>query len=160
MKKFCPSYGFFSPLYYSPAMPSRPWKPDLHEYVFLVDGLRVNDPNNTFLVRDIATNSNIFLIKGGLASLHRVNQVPHGSVTRQWYESPGLGMTRRRTIYTPPEYDTSGEEYPVLYLLHGAGGDEETWIGIGKTDFLYNNVQFREKLNNMGMHHIYRESEG
>ncbi len=100
-------------------------EPELYSYTFLVDGVRVNDPNNAFLSRDISTNTNIFLIDGPPADLYKVNDVAHGSVVRRWYNSPGLEMKRRITIYTPPGYESSDELYPVLYLLHGAGGDEE-----------------------------------
>jgi len=107
-------------------------EPELYGYAFLVDGLLVNDPNNAFLSRDIALNTNIFLVEGAQADLYKVNLVPHGSVTRRWYDSPGNQMMRRITIYTPPGYENSRKKYPVLYLLHGAGGDEEAWIEQGR----------------------------
>ena len=115
-------------------------EPELYGYAFLVDGLRVNDPNNAFLSRDIATQTNVFIVPGGQANLYRVNEVPHGSVTRRWYESPGLDMDRRITIYTPPGYERSGKNYPVLYLLHGAGGDEEAWIELGRAAQILDNL--------------------
>ena len=77
-------------------------EPELYSYAFLVDGLRINDPNNAFLSRDISTNTNIFIIDGPPADLYRVNNVAHGTVSRRWYDSPGLEMERRITIYTPP----------------------------------------------------------
>ena len=113
---------------------------ELYSYVFLVDGLRVNDPNNAFISRDVATNSNIFLVGEGQADLYRVQDVPHGTVTRRWYESPGLGMDRRLTVYTPPGYENSKQTYPVLYLLHGAGGDEEAWMELGRASQILDNL--------------------
>lgn len=107
-------------------------EPEFYSYAFEVDGLRVNDPGNAFLSRDISTNTNIFIIEGGQAELYKVNAVAHGSVVRCWYESPGLDMNRRICIYTPPGYENSMEKYPVLYLLHGAGGDEEAWMELGR----------------------------
>jgi len=115
-------------------------EPELYGYAYLVDGLRVSDPNNAFLTRDIATNTNIFLIGGEQSELYQVNQVPHGSVTRRWYDSPGNEMVRRITIYTPPEYESSTESYPVLYLLHGAGGDEEAWMELGRASQIMDNL--------------------
>lgn len=114
--------------------------PELYSYAFLVDGVRVNDPNNAYLSRDISTNTNIFLIEGPPADLYKVNDVPHGSVVRRWYNSPGLEMNRRITIYTPPGYESSQEQYPVLYLLHGAGGDEEAWMELGRTSQILDNL--------------------
>ena len=43
-----------------------------------------------------------------------------------------LNLKRRVYVYTPPGYETSGEKYPVLYLLHGAGGDEDAWTSMGR----------------------------
>lgn len=124
-------------------------EPELYGYVFLVDGLRVNDPNNVFLSRDIATNTNIFIMGEGQTDLYRVNEVPHGSVTRRWYDSPGNNMTRRITIYTPPGYETSSERYPVLYLLHGAGGDEEAWVELGRATQILDNLIAQGKVEPM-----------
>jgi len=124
-------------------------EPELYGYAFLVDGLRVNDPNNAFLSRDIATNTNIFLVEGEQSGLYKVNDVPHGAVTRRWYNSPGLGMDRRITIYTPPGYESSKKKYPVLYLLHGAGGDEEAWIELGRATQILDNLIARGKAKPM-----------
>jgi enterochelin esterase family protein len=124
-------------------------KPDLYGYAFLVDGLRTNDPNNAFLTRDIATNTNIFLLGGGQADLYKVNEVPHGSVTRRWYDSPGNNMKRRITIYTPPGYENSRKKYPVLYLLHGAGGDEEAWMDLGRASQILDNLIAQGKATPM-----------
>lgn len=97
-----------------------PLKPELYSYTLLVDGLKINDPSNVHMIRDVASVTNVFIIKGGRADLYSVNKVPHGSIHRMWYNSPQLGMDRRLTIYTPAGYETSGKRYPVFYLLHGA----------------------------------------
>jgi enterochelin esterase-like enzyme len=115
-------------------------EPELYGYAFVIDGVRINDPNNAFVSRDVSTNTNILLIGGGHADLYKVNDVPHGSVTRRWYDSPGLQMKRRITIYTPPGYEKSAGSYPVLYLLHGAGGDEEAWIELGRAAQIMDNL--------------------
>ena len=115
-------------------------EPELYGYAFILDGVRTNDPNNVFVSRDIASNTNILLIPGAQADLYRVGDVAHGSVTRRWYDSPGLEMNRRMTIYTPPGYEISAESYPVLYLLHGAGGDEEAWIELGRLAQIMDNL--------------------
>lgn len=115
-------------------------EPELYGYSLTIDGVRTLDPNNPFASRDIATLTNLFIIGGGQADLYKVNDVPHGSVTRRWYDSPGNGMERRITIYTPPGYETSVESFPVLYLLHGAGGDEEAWISLGRAAQIMDNL--------------------
>lgn len=124
-------------------------EPDLYGYAFIVDGLRTNDPNNAFLTRDIATNTNIFLLGGGQADLYKVNEVSHGSVTRRWYDSPGNNMKRRITVYTPPGYENSRKKYPVLYLLHGAGGDEEAWMELGRASQILDNLIAQGKATPM-----------
>ena len=119
---------------------TQPLDPELYSYTFLIDGFRTVDPNNAFIVRDIASLMNIFIIGGGKGDLYSVNDVPHGTVTRRWYDSPRLGRDRRMTIYTPPGYENSETRYPVLYLLHGAGGDEEAWITLGRTAQILDNL--------------------
>jgi len=123
--------------------------PELYSYSFTVDGLRSIDPNNPFLNRDVATVTNIFIVGGPQADLYKVNDIPHGSVTRRWYDSPGLGINRRLTIYTPPGYESSKANYPVLYLLHGAGGDEEAWIALGRTAQIMDNLIAQGKVKPM-----------
>lgn len=123
--------------------------PELYSYSFTVDGLRSIDPNNPFLNRDVATVTNIFIVGGSQADYYKVNDIPHGSVTRRWYDSPGLGMDRRVTIYTPPGYENSKANYPVLYLLHGAGGDEEAWIALGRTAQIMDNLIAQGKAKPM-----------
>ena len=123
--------------------------PELYSYSFTVDGLRSIDPNNPFLNRDVATVTNIFIVGGPQADFYKVNDIPHGSVTRRWYDSPGLGIDRRLTIYTPPGYESSKANYPVLYLLHGAGGDEEAWIALGRTAQIMDNLIAQGKAKPM-----------
>ena len=91
-------------------------QPELYSYSFIVDGITTTDPNNPFLVRDVASVTNIFIIGGGQADLYKVKDIPHGTVAKRWYDSPGLGMDRRITIYTPAGYESGNEKYPVLYL--------------------------------------------
>jgi len=88
----------------------------------------------------VATVTSVFIIGGGRVDLYKVNAVPHGSVTRCWYQSPSLGLTRRMTVYTPPGYEAGKTQYPVLYLLHGMGGDEEAWIALGRTAQILDNL--------------------
>jgi len=119
---------------------SQTLSPELYNYSFIIDGFTTTDPNNSFLIRDVASVTNIFIIGGGQAEYYKTNNIPHGTVSRLWYDSPGLGMDRRITIYTPPGYESSSEKYPVLYLLHGAGGDEEAWISLGRTAQIMDNL--------------------
>lgn len=53
------------------------------------------------------------------------------------------------TVYTPAGYETSGKRYPVLYLLHGMGGDEEAWISLGRTAQILDNLIAQGKAKPM-----------
>lgn len=130
--------------YTTDVMPS-----NLYTYYFMVDSVRTNDPANVHMVRDVASMFDMFLVEGGQGDYYKVNDVPHGTVARRWYDSPGNDMHRRMTVYTPPGYETSGERYPVLYLLHGMGGDEEAWITLGRTAQILDNLIARGEAEPM-----------
>lgn len=115
--------------------------PELYSYLFIVDGLGITDPANPFLIRDVAMVSNIFIVGGGQADLYRIHTVPHGTVAFRWYKSPELGLERRLTVYTPPGYEANPKvTYPVLYLMHGAGGDEKAWLELGRATQILDNL--------------------
>ena len=117
--------------------------PEMYSYTFNIDGMMgVKDPANIYVNRDIVSFSNIFIIsdeKGDKGDLYKVNEVPHGNLSKVWYNSPTLKMQRRMTIYTPAGYDKGGK-YPVLYLLHGAGGDENAWSELGRAAQILDNL--------------------
>lgn len=127
-----------------------PLKPELYSYTFLVDGLKINDPSNVYMIRDVASVTNVFIIGGDeRIDLYKVNKVPHGTVSKVWYNSPTLGMDRRLTVYTPDGYETSGKRYPVFYLLHGMGGDENAWSELGRTAQILDNLIAQGKAKPM-----------
>ncbi len=128
---------------------SQPLESDLFSYSMIVDGLKTTDPNNVYLIRDVASVFNVFIVGGGKGDLYSVNKVPHGTVARRWYNSEGNNMMRRLTIYTPPGYEESKDKYPVLYLLHGMGGDEEAWIALGRTAQILDNLIAQGKAKPM-----------
>ena len=114
--------------------------PEIYTYNFVVDGVAVNDPQNVLVQRDGTRYLPMLLVPGertenyGEATLH-------GTVSHPWYDSKILGMSRRLTVYTPYGYEANPKKkYPVLYLLHGAGGDEEAWISMGRTAQILDNL--------------------
>lgn len=123
--------------------------PELYNYAFIIDGFKTTDPANPFLIRDVASVMNIFIVPGEQADLYRVQDVPHGTVASRWYDSEGLGMDRKISIYTPPGYEQETKKYPVLYLLHGAGGDEEAWLTLGRTSQIMDNLIAQGKAEPM-----------
>ncbi len=119
---------------------SAPLQPELYMYNILVDGVKVTDPLNVYAIRDVSSTFSIFMVKGGVDGLYQVQNVPHGTVSKTWYKSPTANMTRRLTIYTPAGYEQSKEKYPVLYLLHGMGGDENAWSELGRATQIMDNL--------------------
>ncbi|MBQ5830397.1 MAG: esterase family protein, partial [Alistipes sp.] len=66
-----------------------------------------------------------------------------GNLTKVWYDSPSLGLNRRMYVYTPYGYDdpkNAKTKYPVLYLLHGGGGDEDAWSNMGRACQIMDNL--------------------
>lgn len=65
--------------------------------------------------------------------------IPHGKLEMVEYDSKSVGANRKMNVYTPPGYSTD-RKYPVLYLLHGIGGDETEWERFAKPDQLMDNL--------------------
>jgi len=76
----------------------------------------------------------------------QVRSVPHGTVQPVAYKSTALGADRRMLVYTPPDYEKSSARYPVLYLLHGAGSDENSWTERGRAHLILDNLIADGKL--------------
>ncbi len=125
--------------------------PELYSYNLIVDGVKIVDPGSVYITRDITSETNIFIIsdqKGDKGDLYAVNEVSHGDVHKVWYPSPTLKMQRRMTVYTPAGYD-QGKDYPVMYLLHGAGGDEDAWTTLGRASQILDNLIAAGKVKPM-----------
>lgn len=113
---------------------------ELYNYEYIVDGMPVNDPANAYIQRDVNNLMNYFIVPGERTQNYVVKDVPHGSVSRIWYHSDVLGKDRRMTVYTPAGYEEGSKRYPVLYLLHGMGGDEEAWMCTGRASQILDNL--------------------
>ncbi|MEN5433489.1 alpha/beta hydrolase-fold protein [Sphingobacterium faecium] len=124
-------------------------KADIYTYSFIVDGVKATDPNNAYQVRDVSSVMSMFIVNGPESSNYTVQNVPHGTVAKRWYTSRGLKEDRRLTVYTPPGYAASKEKYPVLYLLHGMGGDEEAWMTLGRASQILDNLIAQGKAKPM-----------
>ena len=116
-------------------------EPEIYTYNFVVDGVNVNDPQNVLVQRDGTRYLPMLLVPGERTENYGESKSQHGTVSHPWYESKILGMNRRLTVYTPYGYEANPKKkYPVLYLLHGAGGDEEAWISMGRTAQILDNL--------------------
>lgn len=122
---------------------TKPLTSDLYTYRFVIDDEHaITDPGNKAVARDVADTVSYFCIKGWPGSYYMDNDVPHGTMQRLWYPSSLKGMKQRRlTVYLPPGYDSdTARTYPVLYLLHGSGGDEEAWPALGRLAQIMDNM--------------------
>ena len=115
-------------------------EPEIYTYSFVADGVSLNDPQNVMMQRDGSRYLSMLLVDGERTANYRTaNQ--RGTVSHPWYDSKLLGINRRLTVYTPYGYETNKKtKYPVLYLLHGAGGDEEAWTSMGRTAEILDNL--------------------
>lgn len=73
------------------------------------------------------------------------SDIPHGNIDTITYKSKTVKTNRRALIYTPPGY-TKDKKYPVLYLLHGIGGDEKEWFNGGQPHVIFDNLYAEKKL--------------
>jgi len=74
--------------------------------------------------------------------------IPHGKIDSISYPSKTVGVIRKSLIYTPPGYDKK-KKYPVLYLLHGIGGDEKEWLNGGHPEIILDNLYAQGKVEPM-----------
>ena len=121
--------------YRSEVLPS-----ELYYYWFNVDGIdHVNDPANSYVMRDVGSQMNYFIVPGGRGDLYAAQEVAHGTMAKVWAKVED-GRERRMTVYTPAGYEEGKGRYPVLYLLHGMGGDEDAWSATGRVAEIMDNL--------------------
>lgn len=116
-----------------------PLPSELYSYSFTVDGVtNVCDPSNAYAMRDVGRQMSYFIVAGERGDLYRAQAVAHGTVSRMWMTTDE--GSRRMTIYTPAGYEDGDSCYPTLYLLHGMGGDEESWLATGRVAEIMDNL--------------------
>ncbi len=140
-----------------------PIAPEIYAYSYIVDNQKMLDPLNMFVWRNISDLYNIFIVEGERTANYLIQDVPHGTVSAVWYQSPsietstnttlsyngGKGMYRRMMVYTPAGYQAGRKKYPVLYLLHGMGGDETAWLDFGRAAQIMDNLIAKGKAKPM-----------
>jgi enterochelin esterase-like enzyme len=124
-------------------------QPELWAYTFSVNGVRTLDPRNYNVVRDGVGFMNTVLVPGDASAVFQARAVPHGTMTTQWFQSAEMKAARRMFVYTPPGYEDGTAKYPVLYLLHGSGGDEEAWPTMGIANVIMDNLLAAGKIKRM-----------
>ena len=120
-----------------------------HYYSIVVDGATVADPATRTFFGSGWDNSGVEIPPAD-ADFYAAKDVPHGQVSQRWYYSKVTGKWRRCYVYTPPDYETSARSrYPVLYLLHGWGENEQGWHTQGHVDFIMDNLIAAKKARPM-----------
>ena len=109
-------------------------------YRFNIDGVVSIDPINPFTRRDVGNVFSIFYVGGGAADEYQVKDVAHGQVRTVWYHSNAGQADRRMNVYLPAGYGKTDKKYPVFYLLHGSGGDENAWLELGNISRIMDNL--------------------
>ena len=124
-----------------------PIEPDMYEYHFTVDGVDNLDQRNPEVKYNSRPNliESVLEVPGASTMFYDVKPVPHGTVDIKYYQSKATGGARRVFIYTPPNYEKSTAKLPVLYLLHGADGDETVWTEFGKANLILDNLIAEKK---------------
>lgn len=119
---------------------SEPLASELYCYRFSIDGMAdIVDPASTYVMRDVGSLMSYFIIAGERGDRYAAQGVKHGSLSRVWAKMND-GRERRMVVYTPAGYECGKGKYPVLYLLHGMGGDEEAWVATGRVVEIMDNL--------------------
>lgn len=119
-----------------------------HYYSLLVDGVAVADPSSkTFYGMGRMASGIEVPFTGG--DYYAIRDVEHGELRIKKYFSKVTRTWRQCYVYVPEGYEKSGQEYPVLYLLHGGGEDETGWANQGKIDLILDNLIADKKAKPM-----------
>jgi enterochelin esterase-like enzyme len=117
-----------------------PVRPDIYPYSFIVDGVTVMDPANEDYFPNERFKASLVDVPGFTPTIHAMRDVPHGSVTYEYYPSV-QNTTGSLVVYTPPGYDKEqAKKYTVFYLISGTTDTEETWFKVGRTNFILDNL--------------------
>lgn len=117
-----------------------PLNPAIYSYTFRVNSVSVLDPLNPMIQLGERSSSSMFEVPADQPAPYDFQNVPHGTVHVNYYDSKSLDVPRRVDVYTPPGYEAGKGTYPVLYLLHGSGDTEAGWTAIGRANLILDNL--------------------
>jgi enterochelin esterase-like enzyme len=123
-----------------------PLSPDLYEYSFLVDGLRMSDPGTGSPKPQRHIDASLILVPGGFTD---TRNVPHGDLILVTYHSSALNSERAMYVWTPPDYNPTGKPLPTLYLYHGYGDTVASWVTQGRAPQILDNLYAESKIQPM-----------
>jgi len=109
-----------------------------YRYNFNIDGVATIDPRNPAISE---SNNNVWsMVYVPGSDRFDTKPVARGAVAEVTYQSTALGKYRRMHVYTPPGYELGSGRYPVFYLLHGAGDNDDSWTSVGRAGFILDNL--------------------
>ncbi len=121
-------------------------EPGLKQLIFYVDGVRIINPLAP-IGYGWGYGINYIEVPDPEQDYLLIKDVPHGTVSREYFFSKITGEWECCYVYTPPKYrDDLDTKYPVLYLQHGGGENETCWIDLGKTNFSMDNLLAEGKI--------------
>jgi enterochelin esterase family protein len=125
-----------------------PVAPEVYEYEFTIDGMTFHDPRNPAVKTNQGPSvvSSLVTVRGDEPFFFDVRPVPHGTVEIRTYDSNVTGRSRQVYVYTPPGYDDGSAPLPVLYLLHGADGEDRSWTMLGRAHTILDNLYAAGRL--------------
>lgn len=118
-----------------------PISPGIYQYTFLVNGIPMPDMANPMIKAGTSLYGSMLEIRGEEPLFDQPQAVPHGDIHIVEYTSTSLQRSRTMYIYVPAEYHSKPtESYPVLYLRHGGGDNESSWIKDGRAGVILDNL--------------------
>lgn len=120
-------------------------KDGAYRYAFTVDGNTVFDPKN----QGVAEKRPVALIQREGSTFFDMKDVPHGAISQVFYKSSTMKTTQRMHVWTPAGYNSSSQPLPVFYLIHGGGDNDASWPGVGRANFILDNLLAEGKIKPM-----------
>jgi len=126
-----------------------PAQPGLHNYFVVVDGFGSLDPGS-ITCPGYGIECSVVEVPDKSVDFYDTKDVPHGDVRIKYYFSKTTADWRRVYVYLPPDYEKNLKtRYPVLYLQHGGGENEESWTKQGRANFILDNLLAAGKIKPM-----------
>lgn len=120
---------------------TQPVAPRIYQYVFEVDGLKVIDFANPAVKSGTSVYGSVVEVHGTTPRYDELQDVLHGDVNVIKYTSAALNCPCEMYIYLPPQYARQhNRTFPVLYLRHGGGDNESSWIKDGRAAYILDNL--------------------
>ncbi len=123
--------------------------PGFHYHRWFVDGVQVTNPHTPFAYGCFGAN-NFFEMPREGQDFWYLKDVPHGDVQIHSYVSTQNDHIKKCYVYLPPSYrENIDQKYPVIYIQHGVGEDETSWLWNGKLNFIMDNLIAEGKCKDM-----------